>query len=194
MSVDLNMDVFRAMGNSPRVHPNGFIQLDISKDKARSRLHVWHRGAIDFGQNSDSPVHDHIFDMQSRIYRGSLTQIRYEFELRHAGEPTHEIFMADYLGKSESVLQPTGVKGCLEYDHNRSILVTDGEYYYQPAFTFHDTQPGKTPLVTIMTKSYVYERFSPRVLVPIDESPDNDFRRDQYKTDELWDIIEDAIS
>lgn len=193
MSSDLNIDVFRAQGTSPRVHPNGFIQLDISKDKAWSRLHVW-QNALDLGQDSESPVHDHIFDMQSRIYRGSLTQLRYDFDLGHWGDPTHEIFMADYLGKSESVLKATGVKGNLTIDRLNCEARGEGEFYVQPAFTFHDTQPGRTPLVTIMTKSRIYDGFEPRVLVPIDQQPDNDFRRNQYSETLLWEIIEDAIS
>lgn len=41
----------------PRVHPNGFIQLDISET---DRLHVWHP-SLPYRQKTFSPVHNHIF-------------------------------------------------------------------------------------------------------------------------------------
>ena len=36
-------DQLRALGRKPRVHPNGFIQLDLN-DAGTRRLHVWRDG------------------------------------------------------------------------------------------------------------------------------------------------------
>jgi hypothetical protein len=78
-------------------------------------------------------------------------------------------------------------------DYGRNEAVVAGEQYYQPPFTFHDTQPGQTPLVTIMQKGEIYSEHNPRVLVPVGEQPDNEFRRDKYSQDLLWEIINDSI-
>lgn len=193
MTTELDINILRALGNFPRVHPNGFIQFDLVTPGRR--MHIWPKpGVFHFGQNSDSPIHDHIFRMKSMIIRGSLTQLRYQLDLSHEGKPTHEIFIADYLKQSESVLKPTGVEGLLRHDIAHNDALVENEMYHQPPFTFHDTQPGRTPLVTIMQKGEVFAEYNPRVLVPIGETPDNDFRRDQYSEDLLWEIIEDALA
>lgn len=183
--------MLKAYGNSPRVHPNGFIQLDFPEPGRR--LHIWPKEILGLGQDSESPIHDHIFAMQSTIMRGSLTQLRYQLDLNHGGRPTHEIFMASYLKQSESVLKPTGVMGILLHDVTHHEALVEGEIYYQPPFTFHDTQPGRTPLVTIMQKSMIHDEHNPRVLVPVGEDVDNEFKRDKYSDELLWMIIDESI-
>ena len=62
--------------NKPRVHPNGFIQLDLNQD-ASMRLHVWpdeSEGHVPC-QETKTTIHDHKFDMQSMIVYGSLKQL-----------------------------------------------------------------------------------------------------------------------
>lgn len=198
-SVVYNIDELRALERRPRVHPNGFIQLDLTEpvDKARGhggaprRLHIWPDEGVLEGQDSDSPIHDHVFDMESSVQRGSLVQIRYTFKLEHYSLPTHEVWLPNYLNASESVLAPTGVLGSLASDIYTQT-VGAGESYQQAAFTFHETQPAHTPVVTIMTKTKSYDNFDARVLVPLNSPPDNDFRREQYDESFLWEIIEES--
>lgn len=194
MSKELNIDKLKNAGLIPRVHPNGFIQIDSDETKSK-RVHIWPRSAeFILGQKSSSPIHDHIFGMTSRVVKGSLTQLLYNFDLTHAGYPTHEIYMAKYSKPGESTLQPTGIQGVLYSNIHRSEAVVAGEFYTQPAFTFHATVPGIRPLITFMTKNKVYKDFEPRVIVPVDEPPDNDFKRSSASEELLWEIIEDAFN
>jgi hypothetical protein len=196
-------DVLLHYASNARVHPNGFIQVDLSApvDKARGhsgankRLHVWPRPGVIEGQASSSPMHDHVFDMHSKVIRGGLTQLVYDFRTDHYGSPTHEIYLPRYSKASESILEPTGVVGKIGFDGmaDETYEIDEGSEYTQEAFTFHQTIARMTPLVTVMTKTRIFDNFDARVLVPIGQPPDNDFKRSQYDDDVLWEIVEDAV-
>src|SRR4051812_48292134 len=92
-------------GGNIRVHPNGFIQVDLrpvegnwhdSHQKGHSgatlRLHVWNPPGHKLPrQETVNEVHTHVFDMNSCIVRGTMEQHIYSFafgsewyECRHA--------------------------------------------------------------------------------------------------------------
>lgn len=189
----------RERGRRPRVHPNGFIQLDLEEpeESARGhsgavrRLHVWpEEGAIQ-AQESDNSVHDHVFDMHSTVLRGELEQVLYWPNLAHGGQPTHEVYVARYSRASASTLAPSGVLAhCVISSTHR---VRAGADYWQPAFSFHDTQACERPLVTVMDKRRVFEGDA-RVLVPVGQQPDNSFDRLLESEDDLWSILLESVS
>lgn len=174
----------RSDGSRPRVHPNGFLQLDLTNDGSE-RLHIWHPDLP--RQKTYTGTHDHIFDMSSTVIKGRLWQVIKRYTLEHRTEPTHEVYMAQYTAKSQSKLEGTGVlvQQLPEYPG----LVYVNQTYTQPAFTFHESRPGDEIVVTLMSKDRVYEGH-PRVLVPLDRKPDNDFERENAPEDFLWEIIE----
>ena len=177
----------RLRGYRPRVHPNGFLQLDLVHDGS-VRLHIWHPDLP--RQEVRTAVHDHIFDMVSVVRKGALIQVELDFTLNHEGYPDSEIYMARYEGRSKSQLMPTGVL-VKEARHER-FRVREGDVYTQPAFTFHESVPGTNIVVTQMTKQRVHEG-EPRVLVPIGQEPHNSFRRDSADEAFLWKIIEENV-
>ena len=66
--IDLGGDVnlineLKERGISPRVHGNGFIQVDLTHD---TRLHVWGDKRIP-RQNTYTPIHDHVFGFKSHL-------------------------------------------------------------------------------------------------------------------------------
>lgn len=206
MNVQTMVSEARDSGANPRVHPNGFIQLDLlppdpEPQKGHSggamRLHVWNPPGFSLPhQGTVNEVHDHIFDMHSTVVRGTLIQQLYELiderELeRDSGGPTHEKYRAVYGAKSSSTLQPTGERGKLVLV--KEFAVVEIGTYEQPAFTFHNSVAGDGTVVTIMRKRKVYDG-EPTVICEIGEPPDNDFDRTKAAPyDLLWQAIDASI-
>src|SRR5687768_2884644 len=84
-----------AGGGNPRVHPNGFIQLDLEDvpeswhashkqghSGAARRMHIWNPPGVELPhQQTVNEIHDHVFDMKSNVVRGVLVQRLYEFKV-----------------------------------------------------------------------------------------------------------------
>jgi hypothetical protein len=187
----------REAGNRPRVHPNGFVQLDlrISERQHRAsdvRLHIWpEEGRIE-KQATDNTIHDHVFDMNSNVLRGVLGQALYKVHVDHKGKPSHEIYMANYSCRHSSELAGTGVQVKVVPPYE-PYWIFPGDSYNQPAWTFHDTVAEERPLVTVMEKQAVYQG-NPRVLVPMNmgQPVDNDFDRLSTPEELLWEVIDEA--
>lgn len=207
-------------GAKPRVHPNGFIQLDLKTPESEEwhegkqaghsgadlRLHIWNPPGVELPhQDTVNEIHDHVFDMRSTVVKGMLIQRLYEFAPfqeepfqppadvpRIKPEPTHELYRAVYDKNSSSRLEPTGERGTLR--EIQQFPVHAGENYTQPAFTLHDTDAGTGLLVTLMEKTAVREGI-PKVICPIGTSPDNDFdRATAAPQDILWEAIRRALA
>lgn len=183
-------------GALPRVHPNGFIQVDLSWDGtrvAKARLHVWPDGEDIPKQNVSTTIHDHRFDMVSHVLTGTLIQQTHRV-LAVPGEHdlfTHEVHVARYPSPKESVLAPTSVR--VQVLPGGTHYIHAGYDYYQNRYTFHDT--GWVGLTaTLMIKGGEDLEHEPRVLVPLGQAPDNDFVRADCSEDLLWDYIERALS
>jgi hypothetical protein len=194
----------RGEGN-PRIHPNGFIQLDLepvedswdaSKKRGHSgatrRLHIWNPPMVTLPrQKTVNEIHDHVFDMHSLVLKGTLFQHMYYFTVGLAEDPTHEIYRAVYDKASSSRLAPTGIKGLLR--HATHFPVHAGSDYTQPAFTLHNSEAPLGTVVTLMTKERVHEGDA-TVICPIDSPPDNDFdRASAAPAEDLWLAIEQSL-
>lgn len=179
-------------GHHPRVHPNGFIQVDL--DEA-NRLHVWHPN-LPFRQKTFHPVHNHIFGFESHVYSGRLVNVSYE-PTEH-DEGTHAMWHAECIGGSETVLRraPDGVRHDLLALY--AFAVQPGEGYQFLAGDFHETMANE-PTLTIMTKVMPKADMTTgancqgaSIMVPVGVEPDNDFRRDAFSIPELWKLIKEA--
>lgn len=189
-----------ASQGNPRVHPNGFIQLDLdtvednwhdSHKQGHSggmrRLHIWNPPGFELPrQGTVNEIHDHVFDMRSNVVRGVLAQQLYLFIVGDT-RVTHELYRAVYQKNSDSRLEAMGVSGWLA---NKSTeVIGSGESYVQPAFTLHDSNPGGSLVVTVMEKLKVHEGEA-TVVCPVDTKPDNSFdRASAAPTDYLWRAI-----
>lgn len=188
-------DIAAMIESTPRVHPNGFIQLDLDKD-GRRRLHVWHPD-LPFRQRTFHPVHNHIFGFTSEVFKGRLVHV--EYRLCPSGTGSHVIFNAECISGSETVLRPA--EDAVRYDLQKvdAFPVQRGELYAFPAWRFHETLANE-PTLTILTKCTDFDEVSrgancqgASILVPFGVTPDNDFRRDAFSQDDLWDLIEEAL-
>lgn len=209
----------RRSGNMPRVHPNGFIQLDLQPTEgwdeheghsgANRRLHIWNPPGIELPhQGTVNEIHDHVFDMKSHIVRGVLEHRLYQLIIGGSkttavpGHPhvdvtttslelDHELYTAIY-GKAGSRLETTGVRGHLALVMSHPFGA--GEIYTQPAFTLHDSATEDELVVTVMEKTTVHTG-SASVVVPIGVEPDNDFDRlAAAPQDDLWDAIDRSLT
>lgn len=213
MEAQLAVDIAEELGNQPRVHPNGFIQLDLEPVEAtwekkrghsgaNRRLHIWNPPGIALPhQGTVNEIHDHVFDMRSTVVKGNLRQQLYCFIVGRDGKLTpargqgwhgkYELYRAVYDQKSSSRLEPTGVTGIVECYHEFTIY--EGESYTQPAFTFHDSDPGDNCVVTIMEKERIHVGDA-SVLCPVDTPPDNSFdRATAADIALLWSAIEGSL-
>lgn len=192
-------------GKNPRVHPNGFIQIDVGEVEsdwhqshkrghsgAALRVHIWNPPDFELPhQDTINEIHDHVFDMRSTVIRGSLTQRLYEFELDTDHAPTHERYTAVYKKSGDSRLEASGDKGVLRLA--REYTISQGDSYTQPAFSLHDTHTPHGLVVTLMEKVEIHDGDA-TVICPIDQPPDNSFdRASAMNEDEIWAAIDASL-
>jgi hypothetical protein len=176
----------------PRVHGNGFIQLDLDEDH---RLHVWGDKRIP-RQLVSSPIHDHVFGFRSEVVVGRLVNCVYRADWvgkngrfhRYQAQPnpdnSHDCKLARIPDAKANVLNPL-------YVQSKSA----GEFYVMEPFTFHETFAPE-PTVTIMKKhgktlAQNPTGRRPTVLVPVGKEPSNEFNRGDFDPEFLWTIIEE---
>lgn len=198
-------------GGNIRVHPNGFIQLDLipvaedwhasyqqGHSGATLRLHIWNPPDHELPhQETVNEVHTHVFDMHSNVIVGTLEQWRFGFMMgaeKYLSMIQHDLYRAVYNKTSDSRLEFTGISGRLiDLDQ---FAVHRGQSYTQQAFTFHDSQPSPHDkcVVTVMEKTEVHKGDA-YVLCRAGEPPDNSYDRAAAASEDfLWSAVEAAIA
>lgn len=171
----------------PRVHPNGFIQLDLD---AVHRLHVWHP-RLPYRQKTYHPVHNHVFGFTSEVFSGRLVNVQYGVAVDDL-LGTHYMAQAECIGEEESILAGAPRTFFYRLVQQGATAVQPGEQYRFPALKFHEILFNE-PTLTIIRKDarsrYVRK---PTVMVPRGVEPDNSFRRNEVDTDLLWELIVEA--
>jgi hypothetical protein len=207
-------DVKEDGGGNIRIHPNGFIQVDLqpveenwraSHHKGHSgaslRLHIWNPPGFALPrQETHNELHTHVFDMHSSIIKGTMQQRIYSLVV---GSEWHEhrgvsasamkvkLYKAVYGKASDSRLEDTGIRGLAVQDFTWGISA--GQSYTQPAHTFHDSD-ARNCVVTIMEKTEIHPGDA-YVLVPTNIEPDNEFDRASASTPEyLWAAVKAALA
>src|SRR5271166_2045360 len=125
-------------GRIPRVHPNGFIQLDLNEEHTL-RLHVWPLIELPGRQKTNHPIHDHSFDMASTVLTGKLINEMLVF-LNVSDHPdlipNHREYRGVRIGAEETILKPTGNFGCIAAMYQEEVPA--GHSYRIPAKVFHN--------------------------------------------------------
>lgn len=186
----INLEAVRASGSRPRVHGNGFIQLDLTE---RSRLHIWGDPRIP-RQKVSTPIHDHVFGFTSRIIIGRLINVVYTIKSHMFGE--YRIYVPEIQEGENTILKPTKTRVIAEPITVNMITWGYGSTGYgMKAGDLHETFAPDGPAATIMIKddTLKIENVLPRVLVPVTKVPDNDFNRYDADEDMLWRIIKDTL-
>jgi len=194
----INLAALRATGNKPRVHGNGFIQIDMTP---RCRLHVWGDPRIP-RQKVATQIHDHIFGFKSTIIIGRLVNITYLFEPRDHGD--YRVHVPEIREGEDTILNPTSLMGDVEPVSVKVIdWSTTTRWYRMRPFVFHESIAPDGPAATIITKDgptqaqaeflHAGASAKPRVLVSAGKVADNDFNRYAAREDMLWRIISDTL-
>jgi hypothetical protein len=190
MMLTVNIENLYKAGMIPRVHPNGFIQLDLTED-ARTRLHVWPDTPL-VAQKSHlyHMVHDHKFVMTSTVLCGRIDNLTYVMSLPFRDD--YLVYEGNYANRHDSVLVKTGLKGVLVAREVSSHMPNFNPTYRLPAQVLHATfAHGLT--ATVMQSGGALMSYKPRVIVPKGVIVDNDYDRHSYDQAYLWGWIRRAL-
>lgn len=173
----------------PRVHGNGFIQLDLT---SRVRLHFWGHPDIP-RQTVETPIHDHVFGFESTILLGRLTNISYMAVPCSSRNASHDVHQAQVRHGEDTILTPTGRYVMLAVNSARCYLPR--QCYHMVPGAIHESVPSGPSASVIRKGGPTLAQGSsqkPSVFVPHGLEPDNHFDRYAATETELWRII-DAI-
>ena len=184
------------LGRKPRVHPNGFVQFDIEPNILR--LNVWPADPIPGHPGRIHPIHNHSFDLRSKIILGKLTNDVYAFTPA-PGYGDMVLHTARRVGSYDSILvpeakdrwgRPMSAVGYMELIGSRTYL--PGQSYTLEKHLFHDSiAHGLTATLMMLEKSS--RNYAPQVAVPIGVEPMNNYSRDDFDEELLWGIIGQAL-
>jgi hypothetical protein len=178
----------RDQGARPRVHGNGFVQLDLTPQR---RLHIWGDPRIP-RQSVPSTIHDHTFSFRSVVYRGQL--VHRVIALYSDEKGAYSMYYAVTNRGEDTRLVRTRERydAIITAEH----LLTAGSTYKFRAGEFHETV-APWLCVTVIDKdgpTLSQGGKNPNVLVPYGLEPDNTFDRYQTQADLLWQVINEALS
>lgn len=188
----INLKMVRAMGHKPRVHGNGFIQLDLTE---RSRLHTWGDPRIP-RQKVATMIHDHVFGFKSTIIYGRLINVMYHIVPHKNGD--FAVYIPEVRDWENTALGATMLRVNAVPTYVDMVQWGSGCSTYTVApFEFHESFAPDGPAATIIIKDAPTQaqgaKDKPRVLVPVDTEPDNEFNRYDADPALLWRIIEDTL-
>lgn len=176
----------RAQG-PPRVHGNGFIQVDLGGNE---RLHVWGHSDIP-RQDVYTGIHDHRFDFVSTVIRGRLLNVTYAAAPSAAGE--WQVYRPRVREGEDTKLVPQDTYwSLLPVSIEMVSSASASRRYGMISEVIHETIP-RGPAATIIRKTGVDENYEPRVFVPVGAEPDNDFDRYGFSEERLWSIIREVL-
>ena len=169
----------RALGTKPRMHPNGFIQLDLAENK---RLHVWPDPPLKT-VDVETPMHDHTFSFTSTVLVGALRhKIYLPFESQEGEYRLYTVYPYRAQDKETPFVALDGKR----YDMRMisELVIRPGETYAFPAFEFHSSHPiGLT--ATIIRVDPFDKTLQARVTCKHDRTPQF-FKRDAIGEEMLW--------
>ena len=191
---DWSVDDLRGLPSEPRLHPNGFITLDLDETH---KLHVWPDPAI--RTRGVGRKHDHVFAFRSTVRKGALIDRRYVLAPSILG--AYHVYVVDCVDgrchtnerPSKKLVRKSTVRFSAEcFSKN---IYTAGDSYEFPVETFHSSHPiGFT--ATVMEITDFGTAPSARILYPVVARP-RDFRREPRNERErrlVWEALEHAIS
>ena len=168
----------------PRLHPNGFIQYDLPTG---DRLHIWHPD-LPIAQVVHNPIHDHTFDFTSSIVLGRLMHVVYKFQPCNGGQ--YQLHRAVVSEDEDTKLIPLEQVGDMKVEE--LFIFGRGSRYSFKHRLFHKSE-GMGLTATIVTKTIIDCLPFPRIAVPVDVDPDNNFRRHQYDTKKLMVHVDEVL-
>lgn len=121
------------------VHPHGFYVLLLKRaDGEEWRLHLWPTGRHKIS-GMPAKIHTHDRHIESRILKGSLTNINYRAEEVNGGG--HPLYLVSYLGDKYShttinLLEKSTIR--LQVEETSRSHLTAGDHYRIERHTLHE--------------------------------------------------------
>lgn len=187
----INLKNLRSAGARPRVHGNGFIQIDLTETE---RLHIWGDTRIP-RQRVYTGIHDHVFGFVSSIIIGRLLNVVYGYHGVDYGD--YQVYVPETREGEDTILMPTS-KQCRVFPIRAELVDanTSCRTYVMDPFIFHETFTTG-PAATVITKTGPTvgqgATARPHVLCCVGLEPSNDFNRYAADEDLLWRITEEVL-
>jgi len=166
-----------------RWHPLGFVVCTLFVDgPLKARLHVW---PVDGArsQGSSCQIHDHVFDLTSRVLLGCIENIEYANDPRGG---THARYAVEYKN-DVSILERTG--DTVNLSLSRATLHEQGSQYRVAAGQLHQSRrAGLMPAVTALVTRDVSGN-APTVIGPLDGPVRHEYRRSVLTNSELEKVL-----
>lgn len=182
----MDIDSIKKLNPKPRIHGNGFIQLDVSDQ----RLHIWHPNLP--RQEVPTQIHNHRFGFVSQVLLGRQLNICYDVwyqnELK-AG--THLVYQVQTREGEDTILVPMADLYCTINIRYSQVIPQGYAYQFSP-LDYHESAPLEHT-ATLMTKTISINEFNPTILCRKDQEPDNNFQRYEQPQDLIWEIVEETL-
>lgn len=179
-----------SVGRNIRVHPNGFIQIDMPGDH---RLHVWCPSRISGYKASPHPIHNHSFSVASKVLYGRMVN-HIVVDILPPGDVMDPLYTYTAYVSCKTSNEDTRLE---QVDHNPVALrfkryeYVAGQEYYMAAELYHLSEPDPDT-ITLIRK--VFTRDVPcRVLIPQGVEPMNSFTRYAVDPGHLWDVVAEVF-
>ena len=122
-----------ALGKQPlTLHPLGFHVVKVGWGPHALRLHFWKPGGVD---QPGFEIHDHIFDLESRVIEGAIRHRVYTAAVDP--DVLNAVYSVAYYG-TESRLAKTDQR--FRLNKRSDEVLTLGQLYRVEAGTFHDAE------------------------------------------------------
>ena len=145
---------------TPVWHPLGFMHAKLADTPAGEtyRLHLWSAEHRNPGEQQDK-IHDHLFNVTSRVVAGSIENIRYQFTPGRSGD--YREFRVDYRS-GYSRLIDTEIVGQLHVVERKRIR-PPGKYLV-PRCELHETRPPDEGLALTVVRTSDPLNYKPRAV------------------------------
>lgn len=184
--MEISFSQLLALGNIPRVHGNGFIQLDLPLGY---RLHIWPEEKLDT-QKVYTGWHNHRFGFKSTVLVGTLHHIQYGAVIKDNLNGEYQLYKAVVRNKEDTELIISS-SGFYKFTDRQSFLLSKGSSYDFLPLKWHESN-GIGLTATIMKKTETIDA-EPLVACPKNTKPDNNFQRYQFDVNQLWKFISDVF-
>lgn len=128
----------RKLGHEPRLHPNGFITLDLDE---RHKMHVWSDKPLRC-RPEDQRAHSHTFGFTSRVLCGRVTDEQMR-GVRTEGGPYVRWLVPCKKGRCHKIERDTmtGSGGRFVLETVKKTVIPAGEQYTVPEHYLHVSKP-----------------------------------------------------
>ncbi len=174
------------------MHPVGFLQVPLMFDYERLPsgdkyfLNIWKPAFV--RPSDDRRLHDHVFNLRSRILWGAIEN--HVFEVVDHTRGSHKIMQADYGGGAKSRLVDTGRQVNFRLVDRQSYH--QGEEYTLPIATFHDSVLLEDFAITLMKKFDIDPHARARV-VTVETLDEHFIDREQFNEELAWAAVQETL-